>query len=471
MLFSCKVNVYLLFIPILLLTMLCLTYNQVQQEAIRYANAYDGEDDPIIIKDSNLKINLVSEGLESPTGMAFLGPDDILVLEKNKGAVQRIVKGEKLPEPLLDINVANKGERGLLGIAVAKNNTRDLTYVFLYLTESSDNNDGSDRCIVNFCTSGQPVGHRLYKYELKDNRLINPQLLLDLPPNPGADHLGGVILIGPDNNLYLVTGDGDSCEYDSCKEGIDHSVINAQSSNVQKGELPEGRGGIIRITQDGKVVNSKGIIGDERSLNKYYAYGIRNSFGIDFDPVTDKLWDTENGPGFGDEINLVEPGFNSGWIRAQGMWPLTDYTLLDPNPGERGYLDNIEISEEPENLINFNNKGKYSNPEFSWDLPVGVTSIKFFNSDKLGIQYKNDIFVGDINNGNLYNFDLNKDRRQLDLRGVLSDKLANNMEELDEIIFANGFGGITDIEVGPDGYLYVLSYGDGTIYKIVEDEL
>ena len=61
------------------------------------------------------------------------------------------------------------------------------------------------------------------------------------------------------------------------------------------------------------------IIGDEDPLNKYYAYGIRNSFGIDFDPVTGKLWDTENGPGYGDEINLVEPGFNSGWSKVQGI--------------------------------------------------------------------------------------------------------------------------------------------------------
>ena len=53
-------------------------------------------------------------------------------------------------------------------------------------------------------------------------------------------------------------------------------------------------------------------------MPKYYAYGIRNSFGMDFDPVTGNLWDTENGPSYGDEINLVEPGFNSGWQVVQG---------------------------------------------------------------------------------------------------------------------------------------------------------
>ena len=67
----------------------------------------------------------------------------------------------------------------------------------------------------------------------------------------------------------------------------------------------------------------------QHSLNKYYAYGIRNSFGIDFDPVTGNLWDTENGPGFGDEINLVEPGFNSGWSRVQGYMGTVRTIMVD----------------------------------------------------------------------------------------------------------------------------------------------
>ena len=68
----------------------------------------------------------------------------------------------------------------------------------------------------------------------------------------------------------------------------------------------DGRAGILRITQDGKPVlsgNAEGILGNEYPLNLYYAYGVKNSFGIDFDPVTDKLWLTENGPKYGDEIN------------------------------------------------------------------------------------------------------------------------------------------------------------------------
>src|SRR5215211_4889004 len=80
---------------------------------------------------------------------------------------------------------------------------------------------------------------------------------------------------------------------------------------------------LTRITQDGRPVgilgDDDGILGNTHPLNLYYAYGIRNSFGFDFDPVTGNIWDTENGPGYGDEINLVEPGFNSGWLEITGM--------------------------------------------------------------------------------------------------------------------------------------------------------
>jgi glucose/arabinose dehydrogenase len=85
-------------------------------------NEEDGNDFLPAVNDPNLKVEKVFEGLRFPTKMAFLGPNDILVLEKDNGTVQRIVNGKMLPEPILDVNVANKFERGMLGIAVAKHN-------------------------------------------------------------------------------------------------------------------------------------------------------------------------------------------------------------------------------------------------------------------------------------------------------------------------------------------------------------
>ena len=63
--------------------------------------------------------------------------------------------------------------------------------------------------------------------------------------------------------------------------------------------------------------------------------------------------------------------------------------------------------------------------------------------------------------GNIYHFDLNQERTELTLTGDLRDKIADNVDELEGVIFGKGFGGITDLEVGPDGYLYVLSLHQG----------
>ena len=257
--------------------------------------------------DEKLMIELISDGLDYPSSMAFLDKDDILVAEKDKGTVQRIIDGEKSKQPIIDLEVSNQNERGLLGIAVSKHNNESPNHVYLYFTESPDEEDGTDYCPkIIYCEGGNdPKGNRLYKYELTSDKLENPELLLDLPATPGSDHNGGSLVIGPDNNLYLVIGD--------------LSFTNSQISNVDKGIQADGRGGILRITQDGEVVEPT-ILGNQHPLDMYYAYGIRNSFGIDFDPETDNLWDTENGEDYGDEINLVEPGFNSGWVKVQGKW-------------------------------------------------------------------------------------------------------------------------------------------------------
>jgi aldose sugar dehydrogenase len=396
----------------------------------------------IIVNDTKLKIELVSDGLENASQIAFLGPGDFLILDKNGGTVKRFVNGGLRSIPLLDINVANQVERGMLGIAISHEQTKNAlkTYVFLYFTESKV--DGGDA-----------IGNRLFRYELVNNKLINPKLLLDLPAYPGPYHNGGAITIGPDNNIYIPIGDLDDID--------DKKYQGTQAQNIANGTTPDGRGGILRVTQDGEVVG-KGILGNTYPLNLYYAYGIRHSYGIDFDPVTGKLWDTENGPDYGDEINLVEPGFNSGWIKVQGVWKVNETLLL---------LRSGVVENHAKKLtFDFLGKGKYSSPELTWKTPrVGLTSIAFFNSDKLGKEYENDLFIGDFHNHRVYHFNLNKDRTKLSLEGSIHDKVVDKKEELNSEIFASHFdSGITDLQIGPDGYLYILTFGDpGAIYRVV----
>jgi aldose sugar dehydrogenase len=270
--------------------------------------------------------------------------------------------------------------------------------------------------------------------------LANETLLLDLPATPGPRYHGGPVAIGPDNNVYVVIGT------------VDHHETQAQ--NFEDGPEPDGTSGVIRITQEGEVADIQGVISDEVPLNLYYAYGIRQSFGMAFDPVTGNLWDTENGPDQYDELNLVESGFNSGWRDVSGL------------AGRAGDLD-IE-----NDLVDFDGRGIYSDPEFTWQQTVAPTGLDFLNSGGLGAAYQNDLFVGDYNNGNLYHFDLNENRTQLVLGGGLADRALDPGDEVGDILFGTGFGGITDVKAGPDGYLYVLTFQDdgGSIYRIVPED-
>jgi glucose/arabinose dehydrogenase len=133
--------------------------------------------------------------------MVFIAHNDILVIEKEKGTMKRIVNGTLLAKPLLDLNVATKIDRGLLGVSFSKNSDRT-KYVFLYYTEtrSKDREDIID--------GKYPLGNRLYRYELENNKLVRPRLLLDLPVSPNR-HPGGQIQIGTDQDVCITIGDLD----------------------------------------------------------------------------------------------------------------------------------------------------------------------------------------------------------------------------------------------------------------------
>ena len=87
---------------------------------------------------------------------------------------------------------------------------------------------------------------------------------------------------------------------------------------------------------------------------------------------------------------MVEPGFNSGWEKVQGIWK------LNQTKSKNGIYD--ETSDNVK-LVDFDDEGKYSSPEFVWDKPVGPTALLFLASDKLGEEYENDIFVGSVKMG------------------------------------------------------------------------
>jgi glucose/arabinose dehydrogenase len=383
------------------------------------------------LTDSSLTVTQIVTGLNVPIGIAFLNTNDILVLEKNTGIVRRVIDSVLQTNPVLDVAVDNTDERGLLSIALhpgfATNNL-----VYLCYTESAT--PGVDT------TFQDPLCICLYRYEWDGNVLTNGTQIFSFPVEPGIDyHNGGFILFGPDNKLYAVTGD--------------HERFGALQ-NQQFGDAPDDTSVIVRLNDDGTAPSDNPFF-SQLGMTNVFAYGVRNSFGFTFDPLTGNLWDTENGENDYDEINLVMPGFNSGWREIMGPASRSDGSIS--------------------NLVSFAGS-QYSDPEFSWSNTVAPTGITFLNSSALGEQYRNDLFVGDYNNGLLYHFDLNAQRNALVLSGGLSDKVADTAGERDLAVIGTGFGvfsaefgefaGISAVKVGPDGRLYVVSIGTGTIYAI-----
>src|SRR5919202_3260995 len=375
---------------------------------------------PSIGKDPTLKVETIADGLSSPTSMAFIDKDHILVLEKDSGKVRLVSNGMLQQQPILKVQVDTTSERGLLGIAMIPKKSSNGDTVFLYYTESS----------------GGELRNRIYRYQWNGANLVNPTLILDLPALPGPNHDGGKLAIGPDHYLYAVIGD------------LNH---RGKLQNIIEGSDPDNTSVIFRVKpNNGSATKNNPFIKDPNvDMHKYYAYGIRNSFGIAFDPITANLWQTENGPDVYDEINVVKPGFNSGWIKAMGP--------LSSNEG-------VNIADELSNYPG----SHYADPVFSWKNPVAVTDIEFMKASILGQKYKNNIFVGDYNNGNLYYFEVNSTRTGIKPQAGLSGLVVDDDNQLSAVTFGSGFGAISDIKTGPsDGILYVLSVNDGIIYKIV----
>lgn len=412
-------------------------------------------------------ISLFAEGLSFPTSMEFVDNNTIIALEKN-GDVRLISNGKIQKEPILSVDVDNEAERGLLGIAILKNNTissiANLTdnNTINFTSRNSESNIGDSNYSVflyyterikDAVTNNYTTHNRIYEYSwVNHQNLTNPRLVMDLPAELGPYHNGGKLKIGPDKQLYAVIGD---------LVTINNTLQNRPDESNHT-TAPNNSSVIIRIDpsngsppKDNPFYKHYNNDSNLKSLSYYYAYGIRNSFGFDFDPLTAKLWDTENGEDKYDEINIVEPGFNSGWYRIMGPISLHNESDIITK------------------LVKFNGS-YYSDPIFSWVKPIGITDIEFFESSRFGKEFENNVFTGDINNGNLYFFKVNATRSGIDTGkfsdnkgNSLDDKVVDNKAELERVVFANGFDGrITDIETGNDGYLYILTYFDGRIYRI-----
>ena len=321
----------------------------------------------------------VVSGIKGPAGFTFLQDGRIIYLERGTGEIHIYNPMRRTDQRFFTVpGVNGDGERGALGVAVAPSWPTPRA-LYVYVTRSSSG--GLSNQIVKVTRAAGAVSMRV---------------LLSTPASSTSIHNGGRIAFGPDGMLYAIVGDG------------------ADSANAQ--DLSANlRGKILRLTPNGGVPSDNPIPG-----SRIYAFGVRNSYGFTFDPITDRLWETENGPECNDEINLIVGGGNFGWgpqENCQGQ-PPGDTNGSGPSP-------------------------RYG-PKLWFEGTIAITGTAFCYGCGLTDAVESDLFFGCVNDGVL---------RYVSLNGARDDVAGSAVEVLN-----SPNGAIYSMETGPDGRIYFSDY-------------
>ena len=312
----------------------------------------------------------VATGLDDPTGFTF-APDGRIVYGERKTGEIRILRPGVSDTLFFRVPKVSSTNNGLIGVELHPSYpSRNI--IFAYATRTFD---GVDRDQLLRITPGTTPAVKV---------------LLTLPAGPPGAHHGGRVLVGPDGKLYLVIGD----------EG-DPATSQTRASLAGK---------VLRMTLNGAVP-----AGNPFPNSRVFASGIRNAIGFDFDPVSGRLWATENGPECNDELNRIVAGANYGW----GL------TATCTGP--------------PAAPLNTNQDGPSPVLPAYWELvPTAPTGAAFCDGCGLGAELEGTLVYGEFVTRNLQIARLNSTRQ-----GVTSvtTLLTNDL-------------GILAVESHPDGSLY-----------------
>jgi glucose/arabinose dehydrogenase len=481
---------------------------------------------PPSMLDPHLGVRTVVSGLNQPTSLAFLGANDMLVLEKTTGKVQRVVNGT-IQSTVLDLAVNGSSERGLLGIALHPNFPAN-PGVYLYWTctappppasnpffptqEKCDNPPVPGPDSTNIL--GVPLrGNRVDRFVWNGSTLTFDRNLIMLhafqndgapdPPGqgdaaqgPAGNHNAGVVRFGPDGKLYIIIGDNGRRGW---LQNLEHGPTPPTADDQFGGPEPDNAhltGVILRLNDDGTTpadnpfvsasaaIAARGLIEASENVKKIFAYGIRNSFGMAFDPMSGGLWIQTNGDDSFDEIERVDAGLNSGWVQIIGPSSrIAQFKMIETTFGGRNLQQlrwpPTNIADTPAEAMSrlFMLPGAhYSEPEFSWRWAVAPAGIGFVRGRALGPQYEGDLFVGaarpTLANGYLFHFNLTGNRRNIAVDDPrLEDRVADNnakfdITESESLLAGRNFGVGTDVETGPNGNLFVVSLSNGAVYEV-----
>jgi glucose/arabinose dehydrogenase len=378
--------------------------------------------------DPSLTVREVAAGFTTPSSIAFIGSNDLLVLEKNTGKVIRVTN-DVSQSTVLDLSVNFASERGLLGIALHPNfPTNPGVYLFWSCRSTAPPADpffpDEPRCLDTNMVGPDTdnilqvplLGNRIDRFVWNGSTLTFDRNLIMLrsfqndgaptPPGQGdqsqpprGNHDGGVITFGPDGKLYAIFGDnGRRGQLQNLANGPTPPTADDQFGGPEPDDA-HLTGVVLRLNDDGSTPSDNpffaagAAIGGQAGANiqKVFAYGVRNSFGLAFDPFSGRLWDQQNGDDSFDEINLVEPGMNGGWIQIMG--PVSRIAQFKQIETTFAAQNLQQLRWPPTNIANspaealsrlFALPGShYSDPEFAWKWAVPPSTIGFVNGRAL----------------------------------------------------------------------------------------
>ena len=342
-----------------------------------------------------IQTSIIADGLQNPWGMQFL-PDGAILVTEREGAM-RIIKDGKMSEPLDGLpEIAVAGQSGLLDVATACDFKTSGTIFFSY---SKAGNGGTATAVARAeLKRDGATGGRLEN--TKDIFVMNKM-------SSTTRHYGSRIVVAPDCNLFITTGDrGDA--------------PRAQDMN-------DHAGAVLRIAPDGSVPEGNPYVSGG-ALPEIWSKGHRNPQGATLDPVDGSLITVEHGACGGDEINRPEAGKNYGWpIITFGR----DYTGLSIGEGTE--------------------KAGLEQPLFYWDPSIAPSGMIVYQGDMFP-EWKDDVFVGA-------------------LAGTLLSRLERNDEAFTEAerLFEGELGRVRDVREAADGSIYVLIDDDpGQIIRIAK---
>jgi glucose/arabinose dehydrogenase len=437
--------------------------------------------------DPNLSVHTLTTGLSQPTGIALFG-NAFFVLEKDTGRVQFVSNGA-VQLTALDLAVNSASERGLLGIALHP----DFAFnhlVYLYWTESSTGADSTN--LADVALMGNRVDRYLWNgatltFDRNVIRLRAYQADANQPLR--GNHNGGVPRFGPDGKLYILMGDNGRRGF------LQNNQLGPVPDDQFGGPEPDDShltGFVLRLNDDGSTPTDNPFYNAATNLTgqaaanikKLYAYGVRNGFGLAFDPLSGNLWDQENGDDAFDEMNRVTPGANNGWVETMGpVSRVAEFKSIESTYGA-GNLQQLRwapslIADTPAAALArlYQLPGShYNDPEFSWKYAVAPSALGFVQGRGLGAQFEGDMLVGAgrtfLSGGYLFRFKLTPDRFHFSFNDArLLDLVADNTDKFDvteseSLLIGKDFGIVTDIETGPNGNVFVVSNTNGAVYEI-----